>query len=203
MEKKEASSQEPLPRAVEANTLTLAEASDYIHAATSENTRLAYQSDIEHFLAQGHPLPATPEAVERYLKTCAAGYNPRTLIRRVTALRQWHKLKGIEDTTQSPLVAKTMRGIARLHGRPKKQAVALRLKDLDQLITHLKENDSLKNTRDRALLLVGFFWGVSPFGIGFAHLGTSIVRRRRSDYHLATLQDRSNGRRGALRNPVL
>lgn len=50
-----------------------------------------------------------------------------------------------------------MRGIARLHGRPKKQAMALRLRDLDQLISYLKESPSLKNTRDRALLLVGFF----------------------------------------------
>lgn len=130
---------------------------NYVHAATSENTRLAYQADIDHFLSQGYVLPATPEAVERYLRECANQYNPRTLIRRVTAFRQWHKLKGIEDPTQSPLVAKTMRGIARLHGRPKKQAVALRLKDLDELITYLKENESLKNIRDRALLLVGFF----------------------------------------------
>lgn len=130
---------------------------NYIHAATSENTRLAYQSDIDHFFSQGYTLPATPEAVERYLRECANDYNPRTLVRRMTALRQWHKLQGDKDPTQNPLVSKTMRGITRLHGRPKKQAVALRLKELDQLIAYLKKNESLKNIRDRALLLVGFF----------------------------------------------
>ncbi len=131
--------------------------SDYIHAATSENTRIAYQVDMNHFRSLGHALPSTPEAVEQYLRECANHYNPRTLVRRVTALRQWHKLQGVPDPTQHPLVIKTMRGITRLHGRPKRQAVALRLKELDQLITYLKGNASLKNIRDRALLLVGFF----------------------------------------------
>ncbi|OYK89166.1 integrase, partial (plasmid) [Coxiella burnetii] len=41
------------------NTL-VEEGSDYVHAATSENTRLAYRADIQHFLSCGHTLPTTP-----------------------------------------------------------------------------------------------------------------------------------------------
>lgn len=47
----------------------------YIHTATSENTRLAYQADIDHFLSQGYALPTTPEAVERYLLAFPKEYN--------------------------------------------------------------------------------------------------------------------------------
>lgn len=129
----------------------------YITAATSDNTRRAYQSDIEHFMGEGHQVPATPEMVESYLKKCANTHNPRTLIRRMTALRQWHVLKNEPDPTKHPLVIKTMRGISRLHGKPKSQALALRLEDLDVISTFLSSVDSLIYSRNRAIVLVGFF----------------------------------------------
>ncbi len=129
----------------------------YIHAATSDNTRIAYHADIQDFLKKGGVLPATPESIEAYLKHCASAYNPRTLIRRMTALRQWHKLKDHEDPTQSSRVKKTLRGIARVHGRPKRQASALRLVDIDQIIAHLKQNQTAPNIRNQALVLLGFF----------------------------------------------
>jgi len=131
--------------------------SPYIQAATSDNTRAAYQSDVQHFLNSGGQLPASPEDLERYLKDSAPQYNPRTICRRLTALRQWHRLKGEADPTQDPRVKKTLRGIARLHGQPKQQAAALRLSDLDQLVTYLKTRESIQAIRNRALLLVGFF----------------------------------------------
>jgi len=41
---------------------------EFIAAATAENTRRAYQSDLRHFLAWGGPLlPALPQQVARYL----------------------------------------------------------------------------------------------------------------------------------------
>jgi site-specific recombinase XerD len=87
---------------------------EYIHAATSDNTRRAYRADVEHFESMGGKLPATAQMVASYLKECADKHNPRTLSRRLTAIRQWHKLRGhtIKDPTQSPIVIKTMRGIA-------------------------------------------------------------------------------------------
>ena len=132
-------------------------ASEYIEAATSDNTRQAYQSDIQHFQEKVGPLPATPDQVEAYLRLCAQSYNPRTLQRRLTALRQWHKLQQCPDPTDHPLVQKTMRGIARLHGKPKHQAAALKLVDLDQLIGYLTQIDTPQSVRNRALLLLGFF----------------------------------------------
>ena len=136
-----------------------ARVSEYVTAATSDNTRAAYQSDIRHFQNEGGKLPATPEMIQSYLIHCAEHYqlNPRTLTRRITALRQWHKLNELPDPIDNPLVKRTMRGISRIHGRPKKQAVAIRLKDLDTMSKHLLNQDSLAAIRNRALLLVGFF----------------------------------------------
>jgi integrase len=139
------------------NDLLAQEESKYINAATSDNTRRAYQGDIEHFLKQGGVLPADADSVERYLKNCAPFYNPRTLVRRVTALRQWHTLKQVDDPTKSPRVTKTLRGILRLHGKPRKQAPALRLNELDRMMLYSNENPSLINIRNRAVLLLGFF----------------------------------------------
>jgi hypothetical protein len=54
----------------------------YIHSATSENTRKAYQSDIDHFLKWGGVLPTSPSQLIHYFTEQAPLKNPRTLKRR-------------------------------------------------------------------------------------------------------------------------
>lgn len=130
---------------------------NYITAATSTNTRRAYHADIQHFLKAGGSLPATSKMLVTYLRTHAATQNPRTLVRRMIGLRQWHKLSNQVDPTQDALVKKTLRGITRLHGRPKRQALAMRLESLDTISKYLLSLDTIKSIRDRALILVGFF----------------------------------------------
>ena len=129
----------------------------YIQAATSDSTRQAYQRDIQDYLRFGATLPATAHTLEAYLRARATVHNPRTLKRRLIALRRWHVLQGHNDPTQDPLVIKTLQGIARLYGQPRKQAAALRLVDLDQLLASLAGDLSKKAVRNRALLLLGFF----------------------------------------------
>ena len=43
------------------------QAQHYLHAATSHNTRKAYQADVRHFIAWGGLLPATSDALIHYL----------------------------------------------------------------------------------------------------------------------------------------
>ena len=50
-----------------------------------------------------------------------------------------------------------MKGIARLHGKPKVQALALKLKDLDKISEYLSKKESLMAKRNRAVILVGYF----------------------------------------------
>lgn len=129
----------------------------YIELATSDNTRRAYQADIEHFINAGFKLPTTPEYLASYLNMFADKLNPRTLTRKLTAIRKWHELKGKGDPAKNQLVQKIMKGIARLHGSPKKQALALRLEELEKISQFLKGQETLEAYQTRALVLLGFF----------------------------------------------
>lgn len=143
-------------------------------AATADNTRRAYRSAVNHFLAWGGVLPADEAAIIRYLLTYASTLNPRTLALRVTALSQWHVHQGFPDPAATPTVRKTLTGIARTHGRPNKKAKALPIEDLERIVTLLDSAGTLKAFRDNALLQVGFFGAMRRselVGIDVGHLG--------------------------------
>lgn len=128
----------------------------YIQAATRDNTRKAYQQDIRHFEAWG-VLPTTSQAIVLYLQAFAPHLNPRTLTRRLTALKHWHLYQGFSDPTASPFVRKTLKGILNVHGKPKNRASALTLEQLTQMIIWIKEQNTFAMWRNNALLQMGFF----------------------------------------------
>jgi len=132
---------------------------DFLTAATSENTRRAYRSAIRHFLAWGGDLPADEGGIIRYLMAHAASHNTRTQALRLTALSQWHTHQGFPDPASTVTVRKTLKGIGRTYGRPKKQAKALPLEDLERIVATLAALDTIKAKRDNALLQLGFFGG--------------------------------------------
>lgn len=136
---------------------TLSFSNPYIKAATSHNTRRAYQADILHFEKWGGVLPTTTETVLTYLQAFANKLNVRTLSRRLTALKNWHLYQEFPDPTQHPAVRKTLAGISRLHGKPKEKAPPLLPEHLLQIITSLKKQKSLHAARDSALLQLAFF----------------------------------------------
>lgn len=128
----------------------------YQIAATSDNTRRAYQADIRHFENWGGQLPATTEAILRYLHTFAETLNPRTLSRHITALKQWHRYQRLSDPTEAPIVSKTLIGITRLHGKPKDKAPPLLPEHLVRIADCLGIQSTLAAFRDNALLQIGF-----------------------------------------------
>lgn len=129
----------------------------YLAAATSDNTRKAYRSDIKHYEQSGGILPATPEYIVNYLQCFAARLNSRTLSRRLIAIKHWHQYQGFPDPTSHPLVTKTMVGITRVHGKPKDKAPALSPEDLQKMVAALSQDSSLISTRDNAILQIGYF----------------------------------------------
>ncbi|RZI40333.1 integrase [Herbaspirillum sp. HC18] len=131
----------------------------FLAAATADNTRRTYRSAIRHFYAWGGILPCDEAAILRYLLAYAASLNPRTLALRLTALSQWHIHQGFADPASTPTVRKTLAGIARTHGKPKKKAKALPVEDLERVAAHLANLGTLKAKRDNALLQIGFFGG--------------------------------------------
>lgn len=130
----------------------------YLQAATSDNTRKAYRSAIRQFEKWGGRLPTDRDTVVRYLLARAASLNSRTLDLHLTAISQWHHYQGMPDPGRDPLVRKTMDGIRRTHGQPKRKAKALRLEHIAQMVRHLQLlPDNKKKSRDIALVLTGFF----------------------------------------------
>ena len=147
----------PLFEKDEPSELTL-NRNEYIKAAKSKNTRRAYQADIKHFLEWGGQLPTTPEQLCDYLTEFAPIKNPRTLKRRLIALRKAHHLMGItHNPVNDELVTTVMEGIENTHGKPKKKARILTLKELDKVIDYLlSQEDTLMNCRDLTLLRLGY-----------------------------------------------
>lgn len=129
----------------------------FLAAATSDNTRRAYRSAIRHFLDWGGMLPADEASALRYLLAHAQAHNPRTLALRLTALSQWHLHQGFPDPAATPTVRKTLAGIGRVHGTPRKKAKALPVEDLQRIVAALAQVESPKALRDSALLQLGFF----------------------------------------------
>lgn len=130
----------------------------YIHAATSDNTRRAYQSAIRQFEKWGGRLPTNAERIVDYLLNKASVLNVRTIELHITAISQWHHYQGIKDPTRAPLVRKTIEGIKRTHGKPKRKAKALKLEHIASMLNYLRKlPESNKKYRDIALVLIGFF----------------------------------------------
>jgi integrase len=130
---------------------------NYLKAATAENTRLAYRSDVRHFERWGGLLPATPDAILKYLHAYATSLNPRTLARRITAIKQWHFNQGFADPTQHAAISKTLKGIARIHGKPRQKAHALSVNELLEIVQTLEMDNTLTARRDNALIQIGYF----------------------------------------------
>lgn len=129
----------------------------YIKAATANNTRRAYRSDIHHFENWGGVLPSTPEGISLYLQHFAVTLNPRTLLRRLTAIKNWHNYQGFPNPTAHPAIQKMMLGILRIHGKPKDKAPPLSPKDLLKIVNKLKTDGSVQAIRDNALIQIGYF----------------------------------------------
>ncbi|WAH55955.1 site-specific integrase [Pseudomonas silvicola] len=141
----------------------------YIAAGTRENTRRSYQSAVEHYeVTWGGFLPATSDAIARYLAAFAGKLSLNTLRLRLAALAQWHASQGFPDPTKSPQVKQVMKGIRAVHPQQEKQAEPLQLLALERCVRWLDgqiegargAGDSkrlLRCSRDKALILVGFW----------------------------------------------
>jgi site-specific recombinase XerD len=129
----------------------------YLTASTSDNTRKAYRTDLEHFLAWGGIIPANPEMIAEYIAAHAEELAVSTLTRRLAAISKTHSMQGHESPTKSDLVRAVMKGIKRSHGKPAHQKAPVLKADVVAMVEGL--GASLKDVRDKALLLIGFAGG--------------------------------------------
>lgn len=131
-------------------------ADGYIAAAQSHSTKIAYASDIRHFLANGGSIPATTGQVSDYLAQFAENLSVFTLERRLIAIHQAH----VEISAPSPalqsVVKRTMQGIRRTLGTKQRQVQPMIRDDLLEILVMADQQKPVKAARDRALLLIGF-----------------------------------------------
>jgi len=131
----------------------------YVASSLSVNTAKAYASDLAKFKAWGGVIPSTPKLLARYIAHGAASLKPSTLTRQLAAIAHAHNSKGLHSPTSSPLVRSTLRGIRRTHGCRQKQALPITPAIVHRLAKADPHFSKLQNTRDRALLLLGFAGG--------------------------------------------
>lgn len=123
----------------------------------SESTRRAYRADIAHFAAWGGSVPASPAIVASYLAAHAQELSVATLVRRVATLSKAHEARALPNPCRSEIVRATLQGIKRTRGTAHQQAKPLLRDDLMLVLDRL--GGTVKEARDRALLLLGFAGG--------------------------------------------
>lgn len=99
----------------------------YLAAAERPNTRRSYESAMRHFEVEwGGFLPATADAISRYLADYGGQLAFNTLKQRLAALAQWHQEQGFPDPTKV-VARKKLKGIRTPHPAVKKQALPLQM----------------------------------------------------------------------------
>ncbi|MBI5006429.1 MAG: tyrosine-type recombinase/integrase [Nitrosomonadales bacterium] len=126
---------------------------ELVHAALSDNSRTAYQSDLKHFLSWGGKIPCTPEVVADYLSAHAQLQSIATLSRRLVSIGKAHTSQNLVSPTKADLVKAVMRGIRRTYGSAQRQVAPAIKEDVLSMVGNLA---GIKGVRDKALLLIGF-----------------------------------------------
>lgn len=137
---------------------------DYAEIAQAQATLRAYRADVDAFarycqsVGAAEMFPASPALVAAYLAAHAQIYATATLIRHLAGIGHEHRARGLILNTADPLIRKTLRGIARSHGRPQRQAAALGTREVKAMVRRC--GSDLTGIRDAALLLIGFAGGL-------------------------------------------
>ncbi len=147
-------------------------AREYVEAASSPNTRRAYDSDWKQFCSwcrrQGlEHLPPDAQVVGLYITACASGAATgnrkpaavSSVERRLSALSWHYRQLGERLDRGDRHIATVLDGIRNTHGRPPAQKEAVLPEDLIAMLETLNRG-TLRGLRDRAILLIGFAGGL-------------------------------------------
>lgn len=147
-------------------------AREYVEAASSPNTRRAYDSDWKQFCSwcrrqELDHLPPDAQVVGLYITACASGATTgnrkpaavSSIERRLSALSWHYRQLGERLDRGDRHIATVLDGIRNTHGRPPAQKEAVLPEDLIAMLESLNRG-TLRGLRDRAILLIGFAGGL-------------------------------------------
>lgn len=153
-----------IPATADARHTTLASTADaanaLLKARHSETTRRVYAADALRFrdwCVSSHlcPLPAEPQSVALFVASeIQRGINPRTISRRLAAIRHLHLEAGLLDPTAAEVVRAVLSGARRTVGCAPRQAAPATAGAIEKMLGTC--DDSLQGRRDRLLLSLGF-----------------------------------------------
>ena len=128
----------------------------------AENTRRAYMCWWKRFVSwcNDHSiccLPVTAEAISAYISDIAAESSTAKIDASIAAIQFVHKERGVEIAGDKKKYSNVRKGIKRLHPEKslKKKAKALSIMDL--LTMGREATSSMKDVRDKAIILLAFF----------------------------------------------
>ena len=127
-------------------------------------------------------MPSTPEQVASYLAAHATSLSTATLARRLASISKAHQARNLPNPTRAEVVKATLQGIRRLKGVAQRQAKPLLKEDLFIVLDAMGE--SIKDVRDRALLLIGFAGGFRRSELVGLNVGDIETERRGVILHL-------------------
>ena len=148
--------------AIANNEKLTAKARQSIYIARADNTIKAYESDWNDFCdwCDYHHVsafPAIPETIVNYINDLADNAKANTVARRISALTENFDAAGIQDNPcRFPIVKNALRGIKRMKGVIQHGKLPILFDDIKEMLTYL-DGDTLQQTRDKAILLVGFY----------------------------------------------
>ena len=148
--------------AIANNEKLTAKARQSIYIARADNTIKAYESDWNDFCdwCDYHHVsafPAIPETIVNYINDLADNAKANTVARRISAWTENFDAAGIQDNPcRLPIVKNALRGIKRMKGVIQHGKLPILFDDIKEMLTYL-EGDTLQQTRDKAILLVGFY----------------------------------------------
>lgn len=131
-----------------------------IDGAYATSTIRAYRTNFEKFIehcSENHrnALPASDESVVNYIQHLThAGLKSASIRIAISAIATIHKLNGLDDPAQKPLVKIEMRRMHRLLSRTSHQAYGITYTLLEKLVN--TTNESTIGMRNRALLMVAY-----------------------------------------------
>ena len=155
-------------------------ARDFIAGTRSERTREAYWKAWRGFMtwceAHGRKsLPASPESIAAWMADLAlAGRAPATINSYLAAVAVAHRTAGHALDRKCPLLADTLKGIARANTKPQRQARPITGADLQAVLADLHPALSAV-ARDAALLALGWAAALRRselIGLDWQKLGT-------------------------------
>jgi len=133
------------------------EATDLLRHSLAPASKRALYGDLAHFYDWGGSLPATLTTVCAYIGDHAGQHAVATIQRRVASISKAHEIAGLLNPCRTEIVKATLRGLRRKHGTAQRQAKPLMRDDLLLVLDSLGK--TLRDQRDRALLLLGFAGG--------------------------------------------